>query len=78
MDIHKGQRIPCEVKGCGKIFLTKHYLKEHMNTKHGCPYECRYVLDGCTFKCKCQKMLSDHHKFYYPFNLDRSAANGGK
>ena len=40
MDIHAGKRIPCTVEGCTKDFPTKAYLKEHMNMKHGQPYEC--------------------------------------
>ena len=75
MDIHVGKRILCIVEGCTKAFPTKAYLKEHMNTKHGQPYECQCVLDGCKFTCKSHKMLNDHHKFYCPFNSDRSDAN---
>ena len=68
--------IPCTVAGCMKAFPTKVYLKEHMNTKHGDPYECQHVLDGCKFTCKSHKTLNDHHKYYCPFNLDRPDANG--
>ena len=63
MDIHAGKQIPCTVAGCMKAFPTKAYLKEHMNTKHGDPYECQHVLDGCKFTCKSHKTLNDHHKY---------------
>ena len=68
MDIYAGKHILCTVEGCTKAFPTKAYLKEHMNTKHGQPYECQCVLNSCKFTCKSRKMLNDHHKFYCPFN----------
>ena len=71
MDIHKGNLIKCNVQGCPKSFTTHHYLRDHKNMAHGLPYECKHVLDGCTFTCKSRKTLSDHHKLYCPFNLDR-------
>ena len=75
MDIHKGNLIKCNVQGCPKSFTTHHYLRDHKNMAHGLPYECKHVLDGCTFTCKSRKTLLDHHKLYCPFNLDRSDVN---
>ena len=75
MEIHRGNMIKCDVQGCPKSFPTCHYLHDHKNTKHGMPYECKHVLDGCIFTCKSWKTLSDHHKLYCPFNSDRSDAN---
>ena len=75
MDIHKGNLIKCDVQGCPKSFTTHHYLRDHKNMAHGLPYECKHVLDGCTFTWQSRKTLSDHHKLYYPFNLDRSNVN---
>ena len=75
MDIHKGNLIKCDVEGCQKSFTTWHYLRDLKNMAHGQPYECKHVLDGCTFKCKYRKTLSDHHKLYCPFNSDRSDVN---
>ena len=76
MDIHRGVQIPCTVAGCLKTFPTKSYLKEHLNTKHGPGYECKNIVDGCTFKCRSRKTLNDHEKLFCPFNSDRSDANG--
>ena len=67
MDIHVGKHILCTVEDCTKAFPTKAYLKEHMNMKHGWPYQCQHVLDGCKFTCKSHKTLNDHHKFYLSF-----------
>ena len=75
MDVHKGKLIKCDILGCPKSFSTCHYLRDHKNTAHGQPYECKHVLDGCTFKCKSCKTLLDHHKLFCPFNSDRSNVN---
>ena len=63
MDVHKGKLLKCDIQGCPKSFSTCNYLSDHKNTVHGEPYECKHVLDGCTFKCKSCKTLSDHHNF---------------
>ena len=48
MDVHKGKLIKCDILGCPKSFSTCHYLRDHKNTAHGQPYECKHVLDGMT------------------------------
>ena len=45
--IHRGNMIKCDVQGYPKSFPNHHYLCDHKNTKHGMPYECKYVLDSC-------------------------------
>ena len=75
MDVHKGKLLKCDIQGCTKSFSTCNYLRDHKNTVHGEPYECKHVLDGCKFKCKSHKTLLDHHKLLCPFNSDRSDVN---
>ena len=72
----QGVQIPCTVARCLKTFPIKSYLKEHLNIKHRLGYECKNIVDGCTFKCRSMKMLNDHEKLFCPFNSDRSDANG--
>lgn len=58
---HLGRRIPCDQPGCEKMFLSKRYKMQHVNSVHR---KLRFVCQKCSKRYLSRAALFKHNKMH--------------